>query len=96
MFVEVVIPGEVQQWLVFRIGRSGIQLLEALAEVVDEPRVGAAIAERVEGLVLLASVGPGCLTWADWMLAAPVSSVTAEPPWIASDAVAETAMPVGA
>jgi len=29
--------------------------------------------ERVEALVLLASVGPGCLTWADWMLAAPVS-----------------------
>ncbi len=29
--------------------------------------------ERVEGLVLLASVGPGCLTWADWVLAAPVS-----------------------
>ena len=29
--------------------------------------------ERVEALVLLASVGPGCLTWADWLLAAPVS-----------------------
>ena len=29
--------------------------------------------ERVEALVLLASVGPGCLNWADWMLAAPVS-----------------------
>jgi pimeloyl-ACP methyl ester carboxylesterase len=29
--------------------------------------------ERVEALVLLASVGPGCLTWADWMFAAPVS-----------------------
>jgi pimeloyl-ACP methyl ester carboxylesterase len=29
--------------------------------------------ERVEALVLLASVGPGCLTWADWMLAAPLS-----------------------
>jgi pimeloyl-ACP methyl ester carboxylesterase len=29
--------------------------------------------ERVEALVLLASVGPGCLTWADWVLAAPVS-----------------------
>lgn len=28
---------------------------------------------RVEALVLLASVGPGCLTWADWVLAAPVS-----------------------
>jgi pimeloyl-ACP methyl ester carboxylesterase len=29
--------------------------------------------ERVEALVLLASVGPGCLTWADWVLAAPGS-----------------------
>lgn len=29
--------------------------------------------ERVAGLVLLASVGPGCLTGADWPLAAPVS-----------------------
>jgi pimeloyl-ACP methyl ester carboxylesterase len=29
--------------------------------------------ERVAALVLLASVGPGCLTWADWMLAGPVS-----------------------
>src|SRR5215831_13832868 len=29
--------------------------------------------ERVAGLVLLASVGPGCLTGADWLLAAPVS-----------------------
>jgi pimeloyl-ACP methyl ester carboxylesterase len=29
--------------------------------------------ERVEALVLLASVGPGCLNWADWVLAAPVS-----------------------
>ena len=29
--------------------------------------------ERVTGLVLLASVGPGCLTGADWPLAAPVS-----------------------
>jgi pimeloyl-ACP methyl ester carboxylesterase len=29
--------------------------------------------ERIEALVLLASVGPGCLTWADWVLAAPVS-----------------------
>jgi len=29
--------------------------------------------ERVTALVLLASVGPGCLTWADWVLAAPVS-----------------------
>jgi 3-oxoadipate enol-lactonase len=29
--------------------------------------------ERVAALVLLASVGPGCLTWADWMLAAPAS-----------------------
>jgi pimeloyl-ACP methyl ester carboxylesterase len=29
--------------------------------------------KRVEALVLLASVGPGCLTWADWVLAAPVS-----------------------
>jgi pimeloyl-ACP methyl ester carboxylesterase len=29
--------------------------------------------ERVEALVLLASVGPGCLTLADWVLAAPVS-----------------------
>jgi pimeloyl-ACP methyl ester carboxylesterase len=29
--------------------------------------------ERVAGLVLLASVGPGCLTRADWPLAAPVS-----------------------
>ena len=28
---------------------------------------------RVEALVLLASVGPGCLTWADWVLAAPLS-----------------------
>jgi 3-oxoadipate enol-lactonase len=28
--------------------------------------------ERVTALVLLASVGPGCLTWADWMLASPV------------------------
>jgi pimeloyl-ACP methyl ester carboxylesterase len=28
---------------------------------------------RVEALILLASVGPGCLTWADWVLAAPVS-----------------------
>jgi len=27
--------------------------------------------ERVEALVLLASVGPGCLTWTDWALAAP-------------------------
>jgi pimeloyl-ACP methyl ester carboxylesterase len=29
--------------------------------------------ERVAALVLLASVGPGCLTWADWVLAAPGS-----------------------
>src|SRR5262249_47581325 len=29
--------------------------------------------ERVAGLVLLASVGPGCLTGADWPLAAPAS-----------------------
>jgi 3-oxoadipate enol-lactonase len=29
--------------------------------------------ERVTALVLLASVGPGCLTWADWVLAGPVS-----------------------
>ncbi len=29
--------------------------------------------ERVAALVLLASVGPGCLTWADWVLASPVS-----------------------
>jgi len=29
--------------------------------------------ERIEALVLLASVGPGCLTWADRVLAAPVS-----------------------
>jgi 3-oxoadipate enol-lactonase len=29
--------------------------------------------ERVAALVLLASVGPGCLTWADWVLAGPVS-----------------------
>jgi pimeloyl-ACP methyl ester carboxylesterase len=29
--------------------------------------------ERVEALILLASVGPGCLTWSDWVLAAPVS-----------------------
>jgi pimeloyl-ACP methyl ester carboxylesterase len=27
--------------------------------------------ERVKALVLLASVGPGCLTWADWVLAGP-------------------------
>src|SRR5262252_2871117 len=29
--------------------------------------------ERVEALILLASVGPGCLTWADRVLAGPVS-----------------------
>ncbi len=29
--------------------------------------------ERVEALVLLASVGPGCLTASDWLLAAPVA-----------------------
>jgi len=29
--------------------------------------------KRVAGLILLASVGPGCLTGADWPLAAPVS-----------------------
>jgi len=29
--------------------------------------------QRVEALVLLASVGPGCLTWADRVLAGPVS-----------------------
>ncbi len=29
--------------------------------------------ERVAALVLLASVGPGCLTWADWLLAGTVS-----------------------
>jgi pimeloyl-ACP methyl ester carboxylesterase len=29
--------------------------------------------ERVAALVLLASVGPGCLNWADWVLAGPVS-----------------------
>ena len=29
--------------------------------------------ERVAALILLASVGPGCLTWADWVLAGPVS-----------------------
>jgi pimeloyl-ACP methyl ester carboxylesterase len=29
--------------------------------------------ERVEALVLLASVGPGCLTGWDWLLAAPVA-----------------------
>jgi len=29
--------------------------------------------ERVEALILLAGVGPGCLTWADRVLAGPVS-----------------------
>lgn len=45
--------------------------------------------ERVEGLVLLASVGPECLNLADWLLAAPVTgeicAVTAWrlTPWLA-------------
>ena len=45
--------------------------------------------ERVEALVLLASVGPGCLTGWDWLLAAPVAgevcAVTAWSltPWLA-------------
>jgi pimeloyl-ACP methyl ester carboxylesterase len=50
--------------------------------------------ERVAGLVLLASVGPGCLTRADWPLAAPVSgeicALTAWrlTPWLARAALA--------
>ena len=53
--------------------------------------------ERVAGLVLLASVGPGCLTRADRALAAPVSgefcSLTAWrlTPWLARAALATTA-----
>ncbi len=50
--------------------------------------------ERVEALVLLASVGPGCLNWADWVLAAPVtgelSAVVAWrlTPWLARGVLA--------
>ncbi|HEX9065183.1 MAG TPA: alpha/beta hydrolase [Streptosporangiaceae bacterium] len=36
-------------------------------------RVAATAPERVEALVLLASVGPDCLSGADWLLAAPVA-----------------------
>jgi pimeloyl-ACP methyl ester carboxylesterase len=52
--------------------------------------------ERIEALVLLASVGPGCLTWADWVLAAPVIgeffSLVAWrlTPWFARAALAAT------
>ena len=52
VLVEVVVPGELEQRLVPRVGRAGVQLLEPLAEVVDEPGVGAAVAGRVEGLVV--------------------------------------------
>ncbi len=51
--------------------------------------VAALAPQRVEALVLLASVGPGCLTGWDWLLAAPVAgevcAVTAWSltPWLA-------------
>ncbi len=52
---------------------------------------------RVAALVLLASVGPGCLTGADWPLAAPVSgeflALTAWrlTPWLARSGLAAVA-----
>jgi len=54
--------------------------------------------ERIEALVLLASVGPGCLTWADWVLAAPVSGeffalmAWRLTPWFARAALAATGL----
>ena len=50
--VEVVVPGQREQRLVSGVGRAGVQLLQPLAEVVDEPGVGAAVVGRVEGLVV--------------------------------------------
>jgi len=52
-------------------------------------RVAATAQERVDGLVLLASVGPGCLNVVDWVLAAPVVGALCSvlawklTPWIA-------------
>jgi pimeloyl-ACP methyl ester carboxylesterase len=40
-------------------------------------QVAATAPERVEGLVLLASVGPDCLNIFDWLLAAPVAGALA-------------------
>ena len=52
LLVEVVVPGEVQQRLVLGIGRAGVELLEALTQVVEKPGVGTAIAGRIDGFLV--------------------------------------------
>ncbi len=50
--LEVVVPGEVEQRLILGVGAAGVKLLKALAEVVEEPGVGATVAERVESFAV--------------------------------------------
>ncbi len=52
LLVEVVVPGEVQKRLVLGIVGAGVELLEALTEVVEKPSVGTAIAGRIDGLAV--------------------------------------------
>jgi hypothetical protein len=52
LLVEVVVPGQVQQRLVLGIGRAGVEVLEALTQVVEKPGVGTAIAGWIDGLVV--------------------------------------------
>src|SRR5262249_54908482 len=51
-FVKVVVPAEIEQRPVPGVGRTGVQLLEALAEVVEEPGVGAAVTQGIDGLAV--------------------------------------------
>ena len=52
LLVEVVFPGEIQQPLIPRIGGAGVELLEALTQVVEKPGVGTAIAGRIDGFLV--------------------------------------------
>src|SRR5262249_49099164 len=52
LLVEVVVPGQVQERLVPGIRRVGVKLLQSFPEVVEKPRVGAAIAGWIDGLVV--------------------------------------------
>ncbi len=52
LLVVVVVPGEVQQPLIPGIGGAGVELLEALTQVVEKPGVGTAVSGRIDGFLV--------------------------------------------
>ena len=52
VFIVIIVPGQVQQRLVFRLRRAFVQLLQPLTEVIQEPHVRAAVVRRINRLVV--------------------------------------------